>query len=96
MLVTLALRSRETDYLAYVANRDSLMVSHAFEAVLAEMAQLVAIPEKPKRTRKERLHISIGKSWAVYIKRLVVLWGVPQSEVARRLLEMARARDGLV
>jgi hypothetical protein len=94
VLVDLTVRTPHLDYLAYIADRDSLMLSHAFEAVLAEAAQYVTLPEKPRRVRKERLHVSIGRSWADYITALTRLWGVPRSEVARRLIDMARTREG--
>lgn len=88
--VDLTLRSDHADYLEYIADRDSLLLSHALEAVLDEVAQRLSQVPQRRPNRKRRVHVSIAKSRLLLVDLLVVKWGIKRSQVVMRLVDMAR------
>lgn len=90
--IDIYIRSRQHQYLEYLAERDGCAFSRAFEKII-KLAIQNLILDSPGRTEEIRKHIGIGMPSLEFIDRLSVLWGLPRSDVVRRLIDDALARD---
>jgi hypothetical protein len=92
MGLDLTLRSRQVQYLEYIAERDDLPLSHALEKVLS-CAMSAEAPETSRRTVKIRKHFSLGVVHIEFLDTLAARLGLLRSDVARRLIDEARAKN---
>lgn len=89
--VDLLLRSRQADYLRYVAERDEVSLSGALAAILDAHVESAAAAQRPER--KVRVHFYIDPAHLAVLDMLATTWGLMRSDAARRLLDSARAND---
>lgn len=90
--VDLTLRTQQIVYLEYLSERDDSPLSHALGKII-DKAMLVIVLEQGRPTRKVRKHFSMSPAHVAFIDRLSVKWGIPRSDVARRLIDEALAKD---
>lgn len=91
--VDLLLRTHHSNYLFYLADRESIGLSHAVEAIIDDAVKAIVWPPNPAPGKKVRANLSLGASRVLFIDRVAVLWGLNRSQVVMRLIEMAKARD---
>ncbi len=92
MTTDLTLRTQHVQYLEYIADRDDIPLSHALEKVLADAAAGDA-PPNGRRTVKIRKHFSIAVAHVTFLDTMAARLGLWRSDVARRLIDEARAKD---
>jgi hypothetical protein len=90
--VNLYLRSRQIQYLEYLAERHECALSHAVGRIVGRARQTTDL-EVGRPAQKECRHFSLDQTHIGFIDLLAAKWGVNRSEVARRLIDDALARD---
>ena len=88
----LTLRSRHVEYLRYVADRDSVPVSHVLCAILNRALERSLVEHV---SRKSRVHVVVNALHLAHIDRMALSLGVYRSEVVRQLIDEALAEEPL-
>jgi hypothetical protein len=90
--VDLTLRTQQADYLEYLADRDETNEAVAFRRILDKrMASQSGIPPSPPQ--KVRKHYTVMGYHLEFIDRMAAWWGLPRSDVVRRLIDEALSKD---
>lgn len=89
------LRTRQVQYLEYIAERDDISISHAMQKVIESAIDKIYV-DPPLNAQKIRLHLTVAPKCDTYLKLLASRWGIRKSDVARRLIDDAAARDQTV
>lgn len=91
----IALRTRHAQYVEYIADRDGENFSYAISKIIFRARQNLII-DGPERIEKIRKHVMISESDWQFVNTLAKTWGLEQSDVMRRLIDDALARDTTV
>ena len=90
--IDFTLRSRQVQYLEYLSERDGEPFSHALAKIITWALQNLMV-DAPGRTEKVRKHVMIPEECLDFVDILSSRWGLPRSDVVRRLVDDAMARD---
>lgn len=90
--VDLYLRSKQVGYLEYLAERHDCHLSHAVGQIVGRARQTVDV-ETVRPQEKVRIHLVLDVTHLSFIDRLGVVWGIWRSDVVRRLIDDAMAKD---
>jgi hypothetical protein len=90
--IDLTLRTQQLQYLEYLAERDELPLSRALARIIDRCAEVPwSHPVNP--TKKARKHFFLAPKHIALLDQLSVIWGLPRSDVARRLIDEALEKD---
>lgn len=93
--VEFILRTQQADYLRYIADRDSTTLSAAFGAIV-ENYRSRQMPLQARSPQKIRTQLYVATIDRDFLDGLAIVLGVYRSDVARRLIDDAVARDDTV
>lgn len=89
------LRTQQIQYLEYLAERADISISEAFGRVIERSLEAIRI-EASQPAQKIRKHLTVEHAHIAFIDSLAIKWGLPRSDVARRVIDMALAEDQTV
>lgn len=90
--VDLTLRTKQVQYLEYIAERDDIPLSHALGQILASAIETEA-PATERKTIKIRKHFSLTIQHVQFLDKLSTRYGLWRSDIARRLIDDALSKD---
>ena len=93
--VHIDLRTRQSQYLEYLAERDDSTLSRALETVIESAIKRLYV-DPPMNAQKLRIHFTMSLKCIDYINLLASRWGLPRNDVVRRLIDDAAACDTTV
>ncbi len=86
------LRTRQIQYLEYISERDDALMSQSLRKVIERSIENIYV-DPPIQTCKVRKNFSLPAKCVEFVNLLAQRWGLPQSDVVRRLIDDAAARD---
>jgi hypothetical protein len=102
--VDVSLRTQQVDFLERLSQEADIPLDfrgpllHGTDPTISEtLSRVIAFAQERiqlrhnRPTRKVRKHLTIPCEHLDYVNRLTAVWGVPRSEVVRRLIDKAMA-----
>lgn len=92
----LTLRTQQIDYLEYLAERDDTNLSRAFGRIIERKIVVQPPTEQARASRKLRKTLTLLPSHLEMIDQMSESLGLPRSDIARRLIDEALAKDSTI
>lgn len=93
ILLDLTLRTRQVLHLEYLAEREDTTLSGALAIVLDEAKGSAADQSPTRKSIKIRKHFSLRPEHVEFLDRLASKFGLLRSDMGRRLIDQAVAKD---